>query len=227
MSKRKKLIIAISVFFAVLIGLTAVYIFVISPSEEPDEPEYENIRRFYTEEPDWETDILGEEDYLVLNRDLYYSNGMETFKLTDGGSTLPESVYIFDDYLQAIIMGEREKVNTYYTDEFIGYIEDEADKDEEKRHPYYRCVTEDFTMQRLYDMKVTFVGKPVDEETGEQYDYYILEYKISLNNGTFLDIVGENLGGHDVSAEQHVKVVERGGEYKITSIGFSIPQELE
>ena len=48
-----------------------------------------------------------------------------------------------------------------------------------------------------------------------------------MNSGTFLNILGEDTVGHDVSAEQHVKVVERDGEYKIASIGFSIPQELE
>ncbi len=225
MSKRKKLIIGIIVFLVILAIMLVVNEFVVK--EAKPEPEYENLKRFNTEEPDWETNILEDDEYLALDRKIYFSNGAETFELVSTDTSVPASAHIFDDYINAIIMGERERVNGFYTAEFIEGIREQAKKEESKRHPFYRCVTEPFTMQRVYDITLTFVGKPIDEDTGEQYDYYILEYKISRNNGTFLDIVGENHGGHDLSLPQHVKVVERSGEYKITSIGFAIPKELE
>ena len=224
---RRKLIIVICIFLAVTAALGAVYLFIIRPNEQEREPEYDALKHFYTEEPDWETNILEDEDYLSLNRTLYYSNGTETYKYDPGDESIPDSASVFPGYLDAIIMGEREKVNSYYTDDFLDYIAKQSDKEESKRHPYYRCVTEDFTMQRLYDMRITFVGRPIDEETGEQYDYYIMSYRISLNNGTFLNILGENLGGHDVSLDQHIQVVNRDGRYLITSVGFTVPEELD
>lgn len=225
MSKRKKLLIGILVFLAVLAAMLAFYVLVIE--KDVPEPEYQNLTRFNTEEPDWDTNILEDDEYLALDRKIYFSNGSETFELSPTDTSVPDSAHIFTDYIDGIVMGERERVNGFYTAEFIEGIEEEADKEEAKRHPFYRCVTEDFTMQRVYDITVTFVGKPVDVDTGEQYDYYILEYKISRNSGTFLDIMGENYSGHDLSVPQHVKVVERNGEYKIASIGFAIPKELE
>ncbi len=225
--RKRKWLIASAVFAVTAVVAAVLYYLLFVLEDEPPEPRYDKLGSYIDVEDatskeyfDWDEDIFEDDEYLSKDRTVYYSTGNETFVLDVDDKRLKPGASIFPGYFEAIINGDREKVNTYYTDAFIEDITSEDDPS--KRHPYYRSLTERFTMQRLYDMKVTFVGTPYEGNT--RYIWYKVEYRLAMNNGTFLDILGTNMSGHDVLLSQDFYLVEDDGEYKISYIGFTVDE---
>ena len=130
--------------------------------------------------PDFEYNILEDEKYLGMNRRIYLCDDRHgiTVELTDKNiSVYGESAVVMRDLINAIIAGDADAYNALFSEDYFAYHEPESP----------------FTMQRLYDIKLTLIDET--EKTDERGKYtqyeYVVEYKIQLNNGTFRTDIDE------------------------------------
>lgn len=137
--------------------------------------------------PDYEYDIMQDQDYLQLNRRVYHCDdrsGM-TEELTDKNVTgYGPAAAVLRAYINAVIAGDADALNALFSENYFANHEPEPP----------------FTMQRLYDIKLTKINETlVQGEKGKytQYEYEV-EYKIRLNDGTFRTDIG-----HDESKKQY------------------------
>lgn len=137
--------------------------------------------------PDYEYDIMQDQDYLQLNRRIYHCDdrsGM-TEELTDKNVTgYGPAAAVLRAYINAVIAGDADALNALFSENYFANHEAEPP----------------FTMQRLYDIKLTKINETiVADEKGKytQYEYEV-EYKIRLNDGTFRTDIG-----HDESKKQY------------------------
>ncbi len=136
------------------------------------------VYKYY--DPDWESDILNDPDYTALKGDIFYApNDSEMFSvgkeeyLNKGGKGL----LFMANYVNAVIAGDHETLNKMFTDSFL------------KENGLY----EDFTEQRLYDIKIKkyHYANPKYENSNIKDEYYIITYKIDRNDGLFRDDIGQ------------------------------------
>lgn len=137
--------------------------------------------------PDYDFDIMKDGEYLELNRRIYHCDERTglTEELTDKNITgYGAAAAVLRDMIQTIIAGDADGYNELFSENYYANHEPEAP----------------FTMQRLYDIKLTKVSETtVQGESGKytQYDYEV-EYKIHQNDGTFRTDIG-----HDESRKQY------------------------
>lgn len=137
--------------------------------------------------PDYDYDIMQDKDYLQLNRRIYHYDERSglTEELTDKNvAGYGPAARVLRDAINAIIAGDADAYNELFSDNYYANHEPEAP----------------FTMQRLYDIKITKVNESLKSgEKGKytQYEYEV-EYKIRLNDGTFRTDIG-----HDESKKQY------------------------
>lgn len=137
--------------------------------------------------PDYDYDIMQDQDYLQLNRRIYHCDERSglTEELTDKNiAGYGPAAAVLRDAINAIIAGDADAYNALFSDNYFANHEPEAP----------------FTMQRLYDIKLTKVNEAiVSDERGKytQYEYEV-EYKIRLNDGTYRTDIG-----HDESRKQY------------------------
>lgn len=137
--------------------------------------------------PDYEYDIMQDKEYLDLNRRIYHFDERSglTEELTDKNiASYGPAAWVLRDAINAIIAGDADAYNALFSENYFAHNEPEAP----------------FTMQRLYDIKITKVNETVQSgEKGKytQYEYEV-EYKIRLNDGTFRTDIG-----HDESKKQY------------------------
>lgn len=137
--------------------------------------------------PDFEYDIMKDEDYLQLNRRIYIHDvrSGQTEELTD--KNLPGyggGAAVLRDMIRAVINGDADAYNALFSSNYYENHDPEPP----------------FTMQRLYDIKLTKVSETlVAGEKGKytQYEFEV-EYKIRLNDGTYRTDIG-----HDESKKQY------------------------
>ena len=104
-----------------------------------------------------------------------------------------DSVRLLCNFVEYAILGESEMLNRLFSQEYI----DAGGK-----------TKMDFTMQQLYNIKITYVtssSEVVDGFNVESYDYW-LEYMIRQNNGTF-----RNDMESDCVKKEYVRVTNRNG----------------
>ena len=137
--------------------------------------------------PDYEYDIMQDNDYLQLNRRIYHCDvrsGM-TEELTDKNiSGYGAAATVLSEYINAVIAGDADALNALFSENYFANHEAEPP----------------FTMQRLYDIKLTKVNETIivgEKGKYTQYEYEV-EYKIRLNDGTFRTDIG-----HDESKKQY------------------------
>lgn len=137
--------------------------------------------------PDYEYDIMEDQDYLQLNRRIYHCDERSglTEELTDKNITgYGPAAVVLREAINAIIAGDADAYNELFSDNYYANHDPEAP----------------FTMQRLYDIKLTKINESVKSgEKGKytQYEYEV-EYKIRLNDGTYRTDIG-----HDESKKQY------------------------
>lgn len=160
-------------------------------------------------DPDYETDILKDESYLVLDRSVSYTKGAMTLgnvNIADypGGRVIAE-------YLDSMIAGDAERYNSLFTDEYY---------QNQKNNPIER-----FPQQRVYNIKVTLLQEPYvykeDEYDGKYTGItrylFSVEYYIQNNTGTVRNDIPS-----DASRPIYIEVFEYfGGEMKINSMSIS------
>ena len=137
--------------------------------------------------PDYEYDIMQDEGYLDLNRRIYHCDEQTglTEELTDKNIIgYGPAAVVLRDAINAIIAGDADAYNALFSDNYYSNHEPEAP----------------FTMQRVYDIKITKVNESVKSGPNGRYTQYEydVEYKIRLNDGTFRTDIG-----HDESKKQY------------------------
>ena len=157
---------------------------------------------------DYEENIFEDQEYLALiekgfiDYTDYATNitlGIDYASAIDHG----EDVQFMVDYIYAIIAGEAEEYNKFFSDEYY-----------KKNEP-----KEKFTMQKLYEVNISKVSvTQKSDKSGNTYNeyQYIVKYKILDNNGTFRNDFNSG------TKEQYIFFTNQSGEFLIDRI--STPQ---
>lgn len=185
--KRNMIIVLVCMVAFVVVAIPIINILDRLQSDASEEETTKQTGNFFIPAtPDYEYDIMQDEEYLQLNRRIYHCDERSglTEELTDkniGG--YGPAARVLREAINAIIAGDADAYNALFSDNYYANNEPESP----------------FTMQRLYDIKITKVNETIKSgEKGKytQYEYEV-EYKIRLNDGTFrVDI------GHDESKKQ-------------------------
>ena len=186
--KRNMIIVIVCMVVFVVVAIPLINVLDNLQNGSPKEEETKPTGNFFIPAtPDYDYDIMQDLDYLQLNRRIYHCDERSglTEELTDkniGG--YGPAARVLRDAINAIIAGDADAYNALFSDNYFAKHEPEAP----------------FTMQRLYDIKITKINETImSDENGKYTRYeYEVEYKIRLNDGTFrMDI------GHDESKKQY------------------------
>lgn len=138
-------------------------------------------------EPDYNTDIFEDKEYLAKNRKIRYiipnNSGKMSFILDEQPvHELTEGQRFFVKYFGAVTKGDYEAYGKMFAKEYLD------DPDGFEKHPSDKK----FPMQRIYDITVTELGRsdPTDSSytyNGERaiFGVYEVSYKILKNDGEF------------------------------------------
>ena len=199
--KRIILVIAAAMVVFALVALWVIPVLdnAINGDEEQEEVTTARPNTVIYYDPDYDYDIMKDQEYLELDRYIYYMDARtnETIILLDHEiSGYGEGMITLKAMLDAIIAGDHETYNSLFSENYFAV---------EGREP-----EEPFTMQQVYDILITRVNVTdiVDEKLGKYTQYeYTVEYKIHKNNGTFRTDLG-----HDDSRKQYFVMSNSTGD---------------
>lgn len=191
--KKRNVIIIVSAVIAVLAAALSVYFFIFK--NDPDDDQQNNV---YYYPIDFDEDIFENKNYMQLDRDLFYGddNRLVSYSFEQKQSA-PLIAQFFMQYFEAVINGDKDKVNGYlYNDELK--------------------FKEAFTKQMLYDMNVKYHSESDAEINGEtvKVQNFTVSYKIFRNNGTFR----QGFSGDSYIPQIYQIFTDANGETKISNI---------
>ena len=143
--------------------------------EEEIETRKESTIIFY--EADWELNIMKDPGYLAQNRTVYYSDAQYglTEALDDKNrDDYGPAVEVLTRMIELIIAGDADGYNQLFSSNYYENHDPEPP----------------FTMQQLYDIKLTKIKEIQMIEGYTQYEFEV-EYRIRHNNGTFRTDIGD------------------------------------
>lgn len=202
--KKKRMIIAI-----IVISVVAVISYILL-----DHPELFDVSSFFKKEEqnkissmysnriisydfypsEYDVDITKDEKYMQLNRYIQYTDGAETYTITDEDyAKYGKPVEFFAEYFEIVRRGDTEAYNDLFTDHYY-----------ETNEPYYR-----FATQKIYDISLQ---KLSEENSGDKYAFNVT-YKIYRNDGTFRNDIDS-----DGSKTLYFELVNENGVLKIDRI---------
>ena len=136
---------------------------------------------------------------MALDRYVRYESGGITYTITDENyAQYGPDVEFFGEYFACLIDGDAEGYNALCSDKYYKIKGNE---------PFER-----FTKQKIYDMHIIKQRQTTDEDGVTSY-YYVVNYKIRLNNGSFRTDVGD-----DASKPLVMLLTDREGTLKIDKI---------
>ena len=153
---------------------------------------------------DYEENIFEDQEYIKLieNGFIDYTDyetnltlGINYENAIDHG----EDVLFMVDYIYAIIAGDAEEYNEFFSEEYY-----------KKNEP-----KDKFTMQKLYEVNISKVSqiKETDKSGNTYNEYqYIVKYRILDNNGTFRDDFNSG------TKEQYIFFTNKTGGFLIDSV---------
>jgi hypothetical protein len=150
--------------------------------EQEGETRKDSTIIFY--EPDWELDIMEEPGYLAKDRTIYYCDaqyGMTEALGEKNRDDYGPAVIVLCNMIERIIAGDADGYNKLLSTNYL--------KNHDPEPP--------FTMQQVYDIKLTKIKETEMSEGYTQYEFEV-EYRIRNNNGTFRTDIG-----HDESRKQY------------------------
>ncbi len=192
---------AIIIFFVCfIVGTTVLCLALLGAMKEADDNEIEKGNTYLFYEPDYSLNILENDEYLDLDRTIRFenpdngiTNGITRENLDDIPTDLKAPVSLLCDFIDYAIHGESEMLNSLFSDAYI-----EAGGKTKM----------DFTMQQLYNIKISYVtssSEVVEGFTEYSYDFW-LEYMIHKNSGSF-----RNDMESDCVRKEYVRVTDRNG----------------
>ena len=201
---KKRIIIAFAIILLVLMlmyGITLIIPF-FEQSIVPQESDFIADFDFYP--VDYDENIFEDPKYTSLIQDgiLLYDNNSNLTTTVDKSNSnqFGSSVALMVDMVYAIVNGDAKEYNSYFSEK---YFESNSPKSE-------------FTMQKIYNGKITYCETENVNEDGNVYTRYTykLIYNIYENNGTFRMDIG------DGAREQYITVSDREGKLLIDSIQY-------
>lgn len=160
--------------------------------------------------PDYDENIYEDSYYMGLDRNIYIydiDTGMTESLEQEDYSGYGAGVKFMADFVNIIISGDAEAYNECFDVKCF----DTGDVEEK----------EAFTMQKLYNIKITRLSEEDVSENGNNYTKYefALEYMIRHNNSTFRRDIGS-----DASKIQYITLTDRTGELLIEEVRNHIYQ---
>lgn len=154
--------------------------------------------------PDYEENIYDDTYYMGLDRNIYIcdiNTGMTESLEPEDYASYGKGVKFMSDFVGIIISGDAKSYNACFDKKCF-----DNEMAEEK---------EAFTMQKLYNIKITRISEEDVTDNGENYTKYefALEYMIRHNNSTFRRDIGS-----DASKMQYIILTDRTGELLIEEI---------
>ena len=197
---RKKSVAIIAVMFAVIFGIIILSVVAIALISKQNEVQPNKTGSLIFYEADYDYNIMRDQDYLDLDRQIYFENTVDGMTVTFTDDTLEDLpkdqkahlLHIYE-FIRCAIYGRTDELNALFSQEYV----DAGGK-----------LKMDFTMQQLYNIKITYVemsSEIVDGNTYVSYDYW-LEYMIRKNNGTFRSDMGS-----DCVRKEYIRVTDRAG----------------
>ncbi len=154
---------------------------------------------FYT--PDFSENIMEDEKYLSLDRNIYlYDISTGVTEAIDISSDQPGEIRFMLEFVYNIICGRTDAYNASFNESLY-----EMNLITPKHN---------FTMQKLYNIKITRLYSESSTENNYTKYFFALEYMISENNGTFRTDIGS-----DGSKIQYITLLQKDdGKYVIDSL---------
>ena len=147
---------------------------------------------------EYDLDVTTVEEYMELDRNIYYVRGGERLILEEMGELTPDQQF-FVGYFDCAINGRYEEYNAMFTDKYY-----------EDNEPYVR-----FAPQMIYDISIEKLSESYSD--GATNYTYNVTYRIYRNNGTFRNDIGSN-GAKTL----FFSLLESGGEIKIDRITYYV-----
>lgn len=134
-------------------------------------------------EPDWDLDIMKDAGYLSMNRTVYYCDaryGMTEVMDEKTKDKFGPAAALLYRMIGLIIKGDHEGYNALFSSNYYNTDGNEPEAP--------------FTMQQLYDIKITLLKQSEKKEGGKSYVQYEfeVEYRIRMNNSTFRHDIGSD-----------------------------------
>lgn len=157
---------------------------------------------FYT--PDYDADIMSDEDYLKQVPYVYYTSGGMTECITEENySEYGPLVEFFGEYFDSLKAGDTDTYISLHSDRFF----------ENNYKPYQ------IAPQRLYNIRIELIASArVDDPEYGNVEKAIVEtsYMIMKNDGTFRSDIGS-----DSSRKQYLEIVYDDNNVFIDAVGYS------
>ncbi|MCI8331387.1 MAG: hypothetical protein HFE78_00970 [Clostridiales bacterium] len=190
------LIISILLVCVLVYGIAfAVNQFVMEKRSQPDEINTDHLIYHF---PDWEENIWEDEKYMEKDHTIFFQNGAETYPLADVKND-EKGASFFLNYIDALIQGDHAALNTMYTSEYTD------------KNGFF----EPFTMQKVYDVLVSYKGTAKGVERYGEAEVFDLSYCIMENNGTFRRDIAS-----DSPRTQIIYLVHTDDGYKIHEVSY-------
>lgn len=174
------------------------------PKKETEQTVYDGKgqHRLSLYDPDWESDIFENQAWLDKNRYITYTeNGMSLTLVDNDYASCGKPVVMFGAYVDALMHGDAEAVNSFYTDSYF------------ETHERF----EKITMQKLYNIEVEYVSEKYDVFDGRNVVKYVYKftYMIMENDGTFRnDLIS------DAMRPQYYTLIEDGDDIRISDVSY-------
>jgi hypothetical protein len=188
-SQKKKLFLSVAVIAAAAVILLALVPLLSLLFQEPP-PTYD----YDFADPSLSVDIFSDEDYMGLDRSIYYTTGQGGYEFKNAigendYTSYNKAVQLLIKLVLAAQAGDADAYNACFSAE---YLQKEGRFGE-------------FTMQKIYDINIKEYTPPSDIVLPDTYDeayVYGLTYKIKDNNGSLRNDIGS-----DGAREQYITVV--------------------
>ncbi len=197
-SKKKMMIVGIAIF--TVIGILSGVLLMLEPwvsSELGESLGMYGSNKSYNHYPaDYDLDVTTVEEYMDLDRNIYFKKGGEKIILEESSENTPDKAF-FINYFELAINGRYEEYNALFTESYY-----------KSNEPYIR-----FAPQMIYDITVE---KLSENYSGGNTEYkYNVSYRIYKNNGTFRNDIGS-----DGSKTLLFTIIDDGKEVKIDAINY-------
>lgn len=147
--------------------------------------------------PDYDLDVTEVEEYMELDRLLYYKDGAEEYGIGSDHERFGDAVVFFREYFDAVIAGDTDAYNEMFTER---YYETNSKKVR-------------FAPQMIYDIRISKLWEK--EESGGKRTAFDVSYRIYRNNGTFRNDIDSG-----AAKPLYFELVRDGDELKIDRITY-------
>jgi hypothetical protein len=165
LKKRMVIVLVCMVVFAAIALPLISYLETLEKSPEQEPIETHKPNTFIPYEADWDLDIMKEPGYLAMDRSVYYCDsryGITEVLDEKSKDKYGPAVSLLYSMIGYIIQGDHENYNELFSK---NYFKTEGNEPEEP-----------FTMQQLYDIKLTLIKETEKTEGGKRYTQY--EYEV-------------------------------------------------